>query len=204
MFSEAFVCPQRGRLCPGWGVSVQEGSLSRWGVSLSRWGEVSVQVGGLCPGGSVTETPPPLRWKSGWYASYWINLSLKYVFWYSFTNIFLFTKSLRCDVLVLSTAYTSVSPADICLRTTPLGGGTWYQHVPVGLEFVTPSLYQAEPSRPVAHTRKCPPTLTEDIGWSVGTWIQDMPWNQVNFSQKITLGTTSSNLKCFSLGFYCS
>ena len=36
----------------------------------------------------------------------------------------LFIRCLQCDVLVLSTAYTSVSPADICLRITPLGGGT--------------------------------------------------------------------------------
>ena len=53
MFSEAFVCPQRGRLCPGGSLSRMGGSLSRMGGglcpgggrSLSRW------VGGLCPGG---------------------------------------------------------------------------------------------------------------------------------------------------------
>ena len=77
----------QGGLCPGG--SLSRGSLSR-GVSVQGVSVQGVSVqrgsqfrGGLCPGGlclqgglcpeggSLSQRSPPVRRKSGWYASYW-------------------------------------------------------------------------------------------------------------------------------------
>ena len=60
IFSQACLSAHGGCLCPGGGVSVKGGSLSREGVCQ----------GGLCPGSLCQGDPRTV--KSGRYASYWI------------------------------------------------------------------------------------------------------------------------------------